>query len=163
MAIRFRSRARTSSTPRSPDGPAHRKLLDSGRKSDVVIVWKLDRLARSLRRLIDTTVMLNGHGVELWSLTENIDTATPGGKLTFHIFAALAEFERDILRQRVNAGLKAARRRGRVGGRPKALDEADLKKARALLRSGEYSKVQVADELEVSRHTLWRALSLVKK
>jgi DNA invertase Pin-like site-specific DNA recombinase len=73
-----------------------------------------------------------------------------------------AEFERDILRQRVNAGLKAARRRGRVGGRPKALDEADLKKARAMLQSGEYSKVQVADELEVSRHTLWRALSVEK-
>jgi DNA invertase Pin-like site-specific DNA recombinase len=105
--------------------------------------------------------MLNERGVELHSLTENIDTTTPSGKLTFHLFAALAEFERDILRQRVNAGLKAARRRGRVGGRPKALDEADLKKARALLRSGEYSKVQVADELEVSRHTLWRALSLV--
>jgi DNA invertase Pin-like site-specific DNA recombinase len=67
-----------------------------------------------------------------------------------------------ILRQRVNAGLKAARRRGRVGGRPKALDEADLKKARALLRSGGYSKVQVADELEVSRHTLWRASSQVQ-
>jgi DNA invertase Pin-like site-specific DNA recombinase len=78
------------------------------------------------------------------------------------IFAALAEFERDILRQRANAGLKAARRRGRVDGRRKAFDEADLRKARALLRSGEYSKVQVADELEVSRHTLWRALSLEK-
>jgi hypothetical protein len=106
--------------------------------------------------------LLLGRGVELHSLTENINTTTPSGKLTFHIFAALAEFERDILRQRVNAGLKAARRRGRVGGRPKALDEADLKKARALLRSGEYSKVQVADELEVSRHTLWRALSQTK-
>jgi DNA invertase Pin-like site-specific DNA recombinase len=139
--------------------PELTKLLDAARKGDVVIVWKLDRLARSVRQLIDTTVMLNEHGVELHSLTENIDTTTPSGKLTFHIFAALAEFERDILRQRVNAGLKAARRRGRVGGRPKALDEADLKKARALLRSGEYSKVQVADELEVSRHTLWRALS----
>ena len=142
--------------------PELTKLLDAARKGDVVIVWKLDRLARSMRQLIDTTVMLNEHGVELHSLTENIDTTTPSGKLTFHIFAALAEFERDILRQRVNAGLKAARRRGRVGGRPKALDEADLKKARALLRSGEYSKVQVADELEVSRHTLWRALSLEK-
>ena len=138
------------------------KLLDTARKGDVVIVWKLDRLARSLRQLIDTTVMLNERGVELHSLTENINTTTPSGKLTFHIFAALAEFERDLLRQRVNAGLKAARRRGRVGGRPKALDEADLKKTRALLRSGEYSKVQVADELEVSRHTLWRALSLEK-
>jgi DNA invertase Pin-like site-specific DNA recombinase len=78
------------------------------------------------------------------------------------IFAALAEFERDILRERVNAGLNAARRRDRVGGRPKALDEADLKKARTPLRSGEYSQVQVADELEVSRHTLRRALSLEK-
>jgi DNA invertase Pin-like site-specific DNA recombinase len=142
--------------------PELMKLLDSARKGDVVVVWKLDRLARSLRQLIDTTAMLNERGVELHSLTENINTTTPSGKLTFHIFAALAEFERDILRQRVNAGLAAARRRGRVGGRPKALDEADLKKARALLRSGEYSKVQVADELEVSRHTLWRALSLEK-
>jgi len=102
---------------------------------------------------------LNERGVELHSLTENINTTTPSGKLTFHIFAALAEFERDILRQRVDAGLKAARLRGRIGGRPKALKEGDLKKARALLRSGEYSKVQVAKELEVSRYTLWRALS----
>jgi DNA invertase Pin-like site-specific DNA recombinase len=139
--------------------PELMKLLDSARKGDVVIVWKLDRLARSLRQLIDTTVLLNERGVELHSLTENINTTTPSGKLTFHIFAALAEFERDILRQRVNAGLKAARRRGRIGGRPKALSEADLKKARALLRSGDYSKVHVAEELEVSRHTLWRALS----
>ena len=74
------------------------------------------------------------------SFAENINTTTPSGKLTFHIFAALAEFERDILRQRVNAGLKAARRRGRIGGRPKALKESDLR-------------------LEVSRHTLWRAFS----
>lgn len=141
------------------DRPELMRLLDNARKGDVVVVWKLDRLARSLRQLIDTTVMLNERGVELHSLTENINTTTPSGKLTFHIFAALAEFERDILRQRVHAGLKAARRRGRVGGRPKALDEAALKKARALLRSGEYSKVQVADELQISRHTLWRALS----
>jgi DNA invertase Pin-like site-specific DNA recombinase len=138
--------------------PELMRLLDNARKGDVIIVWKLDRLARSLRQLIDTTVLLNQRGVELLSLTENINTTTPSGKLTFHIFAALAEFERDLLRQRVNAGLKAARRRGRVGGRPKALGEADLKKARALLRSGDYTKVQVAKELAVSRHTLWRAL-----
>jgi DNA invertase Pin-like site-specific DNA recombinase len=141
------------------DRPELMRLLDNARKGDVVIVWKLDRLARSLRQLIDSTVLLNERGVELHSLTENINTTTPSGKLTFHIFASLAEFERDILRQRVNAGLKAARRRGRVGGRPKALKDDDLKKARALLRSGEYTKVQVAKELEVSRHTLWRALS----
>lgn len=142
--------------------PELMRLLDTARKGDVVVVWKLDRLARSLRQLIDTTAMLNERDVELHSLTENLNTTTPSGKLTFHIFAALAEFDRDILRQRVNAGLAAARRRGRVGGRPKALTEADLKKARALLRSGDYSKAQVADELEVSRHTLWRALSQEK-
>ena len=77
------------------------KLLDNARKGDVVIVWKLDRLARSIRQLLDTAALLNERGVELHSLTENIDTTTPTGKLTFHIFAALAEFERDILRQRV--------------------------------------------------------------
>ena len=131
----------------------------AGVNPGVVIVWKLDRLARSIRKLLDTTALLSERGVELYSLTENINTTTPSGKLTFHIFAALAEFERDILRQRVNAGLKAARRRGRLGGRPKSLTEADLKKARALLRSGDYTKGQVADELKVARHTLWRALS----
>ena len=141
------------------DRPELMRLLDNARKGDAVIVWKLDRLARSLRQLIDTAVLLNERGVELHSLTENINTTTPSGKLTFHLFASLAEFERDILRQRVNAGLKAARRRGRAGGRPKALNDDDLKKARALLRSGDYTKVQVAKELEVSRHTLWRALS----
>ena len=141
------------------DRPELMKLLDNARKGDVVVVWKLDRLARSLRQLIDTAVLLNERGVELHSLTENINTTTPSGKLTFHIFAALSEFERDILRQRVNAGLKAARKRGRIGGRPRALGEADLKKARALLRSGDYSRVQVAEDLGVSRHTLWRALS----
>jgi DNA invertase Pin-like site-specific DNA recombinase len=139
--------------------PELMQLLDNARKGDVIIVWKLDRMARSLRQLIETTVLLSERGVELHSLTENINTTTPSGKLTFHIFAALAEFERDLMRQRVNAGLKAARRRGRVGGRPKALAEADLKKARALLRSGDYTKVQVAKELAVSRHTLWRALA----
>ena len=82
--------------------PELMKLLDNARKGDVVIVWKLDRLARSIRQLIDTTVLLNERGVELQSLTENINTTS--GKLTFHLFAALAEFERDILRQRVNAG-----------------------------------------------------------
>ena len=139
--------------------PELMRLLDSARKGDVVIVWKLDRLARSIRQLIDTTALLHERGVELHSLTENIDTTTPSDKLTFHIFAALAEFECDILRQRVNAGLKAARRRGRVGGRPQIPQRCRSKKARALLRSDDYTRVQVARELQVSRHTLWRALS----
>ena len=140
------------------DRPELLRLLDHARQGDVVIVWKLDRLARSLRQLIDTMALFHERGVELQSLTEHINTTTPSGKLTFHLFAALAEFERDLLRQRVTAGLHAARQRGRVGGRPKALTADDLKKARALLRSGEYTKVEVAKELKVSRHTLWRAL-----
>lgn len=134
------------------------KLLYDACKGDVVIVWKLNRLARSIRQLIDTTAQLNERGVELYSLTENLNTTTPSGKLTFHLFAPLAEFERDILLQRISAGLKAARP-GRVGGRPKAVAESDLKKAPTLVRSGDHTKVQVAEDLQVSRHTLWRALS----
>jgi DNA invertase Pin-like site-specific DNA recombinase len=140
------------------DRPELMKMLDNARKGDVVIVWKFDRLARSIRQLLETASMLEERGVELCSLTEQINTATPGGKLTFHLFAALAEFERDILRERVNAGLAAARRRGRVGGRPKSINEEDLKKARALLGSGDYTKKEVAAELGVGRHTLWRSL-----
>ena len=123
--------------------PELMRLLDSARKGNVVNVWKLDRLARSLRQLIDTTVLLNQRGVELHSLTENINTTTPSGKLTFHLFASLAEFERDILRQRVNAGLKAARRRGRVGGRPKSLNNDDRKRP-APFCAPAITKVQVA-------------------
>jgi DNA invertase Pin-like site-specific DNA recombinase len=92
--------------------PELTKLLDHARTGDVVIVWKLDRLARSLTQLITTATLLAERGVELRSMTEQIDTTSPSGKLTFHLFAALAEFERDLIRQRVNAGLTAARGRG---------------------------------------------------
>ena len=90
------------------DRPELMRLLDHARKGDVVIVWKLDRLARSLRQLIDTMALFHERGVELQSLTENINTTTPSGTLTFHLFAALAEFERDLLRQRVNAAVSGA-------------------------------------------------------
>ena len=109
--------------------------------------------------MYSTTGLILGPSHRTWQQLSDIPFQVLVGRDANGVFAALAEFERDILRQRVNAGLKAARRRGRVGGRPKALDEADLKKARALLHSGEYTRVQVAEELEVSRHTLWRALS----
>lgn len=141
------------------DRPELMRLLDNARKGDVVIVWKMDRLGRSLLHLIETVNLLNERGIQLKSLTGNlIDTTTPSGKLVFGIFGLMAEFERDMLRQRTNAGLAAARKRGRVGGRPKSIDTAALKKARALLASGDFGKGQVADELGVSRHTLWRAL-----
>jgi DNA invertase Pin-like site-specific DNA recombinase len=142
------------------DRPELMRLLDNARKGDVVIVWKMDRLGRSLLHLIETVNLLNARGVQLRSLTENlIDTTTPSGKLVFGIFGLMAEFERDMLRQRTVAGLAAAKKRGRVGGRPKSISVDDLKKAQALLRSGDYTRGEVAKELGVSRHTLWRALS----
>ena len=142
------------------DRPEFMRLLDNAREGDVMIVWKMDRLGRSLLHLIETVNLLNARGVQLRSLTENlIDTTSPCGKLVFGIFGLMAEFERDMLRQRTVAGLAAARKRGRVGGRPKSISVDDLKKAQALLRYGDYTRGEVAKEIGVSRHTLWRALS----
>src|SRR6202045_102196 len=89
------------------------------REGDTLVVWRLDRLGRSLKHLIETITTLNNRKIGFKSITENIDTTTSGGKLIFHIFGALAEFERDLIRERTNAGLEAARARGRLGGRPK--------------------------------------------
>src|SRR6202165_6000617 len=108
------------------------QLLAFVRLGDTVIVWKLDRLGRSLKDLIETLNLLKDRGVDFISLTEHIDTTTPGGKLIFHIFGALAEFERDLIRERTNAGLAAARTRGRVGGRPKLLDDKQVAILQAL-------------------------------
>jgi DNA invertase Pin-like site-specific DNA recombinase len=99
--------------------PALDQVLDQLRPGDTLVVWKLDRLGRSLRHLVDTTTTtLADRGIGFRSLQESIDTTTPSGKLVFHIFAALAEFERDLIRERTSAGLAAARARGRTGGRP---------------------------------------------
>ena len=100
--------------------PGLEKALGFLRSGDTLVVWRLDRLGRSLKHLIDTIALLNSRGIGFKSLTENIDTTTSGGKLIFHIFGALAGFERDIIRERTQAGLLAARARGRLGGRPKA-------------------------------------------
>jgi len=91
------------------------------RMGDILVVWRLDRLGRSLQHLIETIKELHNRGIGFRSLTEQIDTTTSGGKLIFHIFGALAEFERDLIRERTQAGLQAARERGKRGGRPKAL------------------------------------------
>src|SRR5256884_9466727 len=100
-----------------------RKGLDEAlsflRSGDTLVVWKLDRLGRTMKHLIDTVTQLKDKGIGFKSLTENIDTTTPGGKLIFHVFGSLAEFERDLIRERTQAGLLAARARGRNGGRPK--------------------------------------------
>jgi DNA invertase Pin-like site-specific DNA recombinase len=130
--------------------------LDYIRQGDTLVVWKLDRLARSMRQLIETVEDLQVRGIELHSLTESIDTATPSGRLVFHIFGALAEFERAVIRERTSAGLQAARDRGKKGGRPKTLGPTELVAAKAMLADPEIRVEDVATHLKVSPATLYR-------
>jgi DNA invertase Pin-like site-specific DNA recombinase len=138
------------------DRPQLMAALEYMRQGDTLVVWKLDRLARSLRQLIETVEMLEKRGIGFRSLTEAIDTTSPGGKLIFHIFASLAEFERDIIRERTKAGLVAARARGKIGGRPPALAHADLTAAKALLRDPNITVEEAARRVGVSPSTLYR-------
>ena len=129
------------------------------RPRDTLVVWRLDRLGRSLRHLIDTITYLNSRLVGFKSLTENIDTTTSGGKLVFHLFGSLAEFERDLIRERTKAGLQAARARGRIGGRPKAEKLNTPKKvalAQALYNDKTNSIDDICKTLNISRATLYR-------
>ncbi len=129
------------------------------RPGDTLVVWRLDRLGRSLRHLIETVATLAERGIGFKSLTEQIDTTTSGGKLVFHVFGALAEFERDLIRERTHAGLAAARARGRTGGRPKKLaDPKRLALARALYAGGQADIATICQTLGISRATLYRAL-----
>src|SRR5918992_1509840 len=139
-----------------------RKGLDEAlayvRKGDTLVVWRLDRLGRSLPHLITTMTSLEERGIGFKSLTENIDTTTSGGKLIFHIFGALAEFERNLIRERTQAGLTAARARGRTGGRPKALTGKQLSIAQALYTDPKNSIAEICRMLKVSKATLYRAI-----
>jgi DNA invertase Pin-like site-specific DNA recombinase len=132
--------------------------LDYMRKGDTLVVWKLDRLARSLKQLIETVESLEARGIGFRSLTEAIDTTTAGGRLVFQIFGALAEFERGVIRERTRAGLDAARARGRKGGRPPKLNADDLKAAKAMLADQDINVEDVARRLGVSPATLYRYL-----
>lgn len=132
------------------------------REGDTLVVWRLDRLARSLKQLIETVERLEGRGIGFRSLTESIDTTTSGGKLVFHLFGALAEFERSIIRDRTTAGLAAARKRGRTGGRPRSLSDKDLTVAKALLKDGTLTVDEVAARVGVSKSTLYRYLPAAK-
>jgi DNA invertase Pin-like site-specific DNA recombinase len=138
------------------DRPQFIEALAFLRRGDTLIVWKLDRLARSLTQLIETIDELHRRGCGFRSLTEAIDTTTPSGRLIFHIFGALAEFERNIIRERTVAGLAAARARGRRGGRPKALGDAGLAAATALIKDGNLTIRQIAQQLGVSSGTLYK-------
>jgi DNA invertase Pin-like site-specific DNA recombinase len=141
--------------------PALDQVLDQLRPGDTLVVWKLDRLGRSLRHLVDTIATiatLADRGVGFRSLQEQVDTTTPGGKLVFHIFAALAEFERDLIRERTSAGLAAARARGRLGGRPTMMTEPKIRLAREMYASRQYTVAAIASALGVSRASIYRHL-----
>jgi DNA invertase Pin-like site-specific DNA recombinase len=140
--------------------PELKKMMEQLRKGDTVVIWKLDRLGRSLRDLVNLVQQIQDKGAGLKSLNDHIDTTTPQGKLTFHLFAALAEFERDIISERTKAGLAYARARGRKGGRPKGLSKEAQDKAiiaASLYKQGK-SVQKICDHLGFSKTTLYRYL-----
>src|SRR5512147_2003334 len=135
------------------------EALNYVRAGDTLVVWRLDRLGRSLKHLIETITGLNNRKIGFKSITESIDTTTSGGKLVFHIFGALAEFERDIIRERTQAGLTAARARGRKGGRPKALTPKKAQQALTLYNAKNHTINEICWTLNISRATLYRSIN----
>jgi DNA invertase Pin-like site-specific DNA recombinase len=138
--------------------PGLDRLLEILRPGDELIIWRLDRLGRSLKDLIALVELLEGRGVGLVSLHESISTASSSGKLVFHLFAALAEFERNLIRERTQAGLMAARARGRKGGRPKALDPAKRQLAVKLYDERRHTVAEICRMLGISKPTLYSYL-----
>ena len=144
------------------DRPQLRLLIDSLRTGDTVVVWKLDRLGRSLKELIGLVNDFQERGVGFRSLNDAIDTTTAQGRLVFNLFASLAEFERDLIRERTRAGLTAARARGRQGGRPKGISKETVSKAQAvrtLYESREKTASEIGKLLGISRATVYRYLA----
>ena len=139
------------------DRPGLAQALAFLREGDVLAVWKLDRLGRSLPHLIETVAALAARGVGFRSLTEAIDTTTPGGRLVFHLFGALGQFERDVIRERTRAGLAAAAARGRKGGRKPVVTDDKLRRARALLAQG-LTVREAAGRVRVGKTALYEAL-----
>ena len=138
--------------------PGLERALETLRRGDTFVVWRLDRASRSVRDLIDLSQKLNKSGVVLRSLKEQIDTSTSAGELYFHIMGALAQFERSLIQERTSAGLAAARARGRKGGRPRALTDAQISAARAMLADPAITVDDVANHLGASRATIYRVL-----
>ena len=145
------------------DRPELTRALDMMRKGDVLVVWKLDRLARSLKQLVLVLDDLSQRGIGFRCLAPAIDTTTPEGRLLYSITGAFAEFERAIIQQRTKAGLKAALARGRKGGRPKALSAEDVIAARAMLRDATISVAAVAERFNVSRPTIYKHIPEARK
>src|SRR5208282_913794 len=138
--------------------PGLTTVLELLRLGDTLVIWRLDRLGRSLKHLIHLVEQLDKREVGLKSLQENIDTTTAGGRLVFHLFGALAEFERSLIRERTQAGVNAARRLGRTGGRPAKLTDDDLDVATTLLANPDITVAEVAERVGVSPATLYRYL-----
>lgn len=136
-----------------------RKALRAG---DTLVVWRLDRLGRSLPDLVQIVTDLEQRGIGFESLTEKIETGSAAGKLIFHVFAALAEFERGLIRERTQAGLAAARARGRAGGRKPKLDEQRVREIKALLRDPDIQISEVARRYGISRTTLYKYVGVIK-
>jgi DNA invertase Pin-like site-specific DNA recombinase len=135
--------------------PGLNETLSHLRVGDTLVVWKLDRLGRSIKNLIELTSALEQRGINLQSLTEGINTSTPSGKFFFHIMASLAQMERDVIIERTKAGLEAAKIRGRIGGRKRSMTKSKVLSAQQLLKSGVPPK-EVASNLGVSVPTLYR-------
>lgn len=150
----FSEHALGSSTER----PVLADMLNNTRRGDTLVVWRLDRLGRSLPHLIEIVQKLESAGVALKSLIEGIDTTTSNGRLVFHLFGALAQFERELIRERTVTGLAVARARGRKGGRPPKLSAEKLQVAQRLLKDTESTVSEVARTLGVHRSTLHKAL-----
>ena len=138
------------------DRPGLAAALKAARDGDTLVIWRLDRLGRSLKELLALADDLKQRGIQLRSLTEHVDTSTPGGELVFHMFGAIAQFERNLTRERVRAGLNAARSRGKLGGRPPILKPKDLAAIKALLKDGDLTIREVAERLGMSVASLYR-------
>jgi DNA invertase Pin-like site-specific DNA recombinase len=149
-------------TDHASGAKAHRpeldRLLDVIRDGDTLVVWKLDRLGRSVQNLVDLMTLLQSRGVGFRSLTENMDTTTPGGVLIFNVFAAMAQFERDLIRERTNAGLQAARARGHKGGRPSKLNDGERARIRELYQGGTLTVREIAKQYGVARNTIYNTV-----
>ncbi len=141
------------------DRPGLTTALAFARKGDTLVVWRLDRLGRSLRHLITTVEEMRSRGIALKSLQDQIDSSTAAGELQFHIFGALAQFERSLIQERTNAGLAAARARGRLGGRPKKLTPEQVQLAAAMMKNKTVPVARICATLQVGRTTLYKYVS----
>ena len=141
-----------------PDRPGLLAARSHLRHGDTLVVWKLDRLGRSVRQLVELVATLEAAGIHFASITDGIDTATPAGRFFFHVMAALAEMERDLIRERTTAGLRAAKARGRLGGRRPKLTAQQLAHAKKLLADPETTGAEVAKTFGIARSTLYRSI-----